>query len=189
MDLFKGMPQKLWIWLGALVILGVAFIVFGKDSGIATGGKNASSAATSTQNVSAANSELEKLEQSMEKKLTDNLSKISGVGQIQALVSLSTGLQSDYARNESITEQKSNETDNSGGKRETTQTTDNSQLVTVNGADQPVIEKEQRPEIAGVLIIAQGAKDPEIKETINTAVRVLLDIPASKVVVESMEGN
>ena len=189
MNLLKNMPQKLWIWCGALVILGVAFVVLGKENPKpSTEGNNLSTAGAASQSQTE-NSVLATLEKSMESKLTASLSKINGVGQVQVMVTLSTGLQSDYARNESVTERKSTESDNSGGTRETTETTENNQLVTPNGTSAPVIVKEQRPEVAGVLVIAQGAKDAKIKETIHSAVKVLLDIPANKIAVESMEGN
>ncbi|MDP4160888.1 MAG: stage III sporulation protein AH, partial [Bacillota bacterium] len=47
---------------------------------------------------------------------------------------------------------------------------------------------EDRPEVAGVLIIAEGARDPNVREEIHTAVQTLLNIPSSKITVRVMGG-
>jgi stage III sporulation protein AG len=47
---------------------------------------------------------------------------------------------------------------------------------------------EERPTVAGVLIIAEGAQDPNIRENIHNAVKTLLDIPTQKISVQPMGG-
>lgn len=133
-------------------------------------------------------SQISALERDLENKLEANLSQMAGVGQVSVSVSFSSGLKSSFAKNESITQRTSKETDNAGGTRETTEVTENNQLVMPNGASLPVIVMEERPEVAGVLVIAEGAKDPGVKEAIHNAVKTLLDIPSTKITVEAMEG-
>lgn len=131
---------------------------------------------------------LNTLERDLENKLQTTLSRMSGVGQVEVTVSLYSGLKSNYARNENITKRTSKETDKASGIRETTEVTENNQLVMPNGVTQPVMVMEERPEVAGVLVIAEGAKDPVIKEHIHMALKTLLDIPAAKISVEAMGG-
>jgi hypothetical protein len=51
-----------------------------------------------------------------------------------------------------------------------------------------LIITEERPEVAGVLVIAQGASDPKIKEQVFEAVRTLLNIQPAKISVVPMGG-
>jgi len=39
-----------------------------------------------------------------------------------------------------------------------------------------------------VLVIAEGAQDPRVKEALHNAVKTLLDIPANRITVEAMGG-
>ena len=67
------------------------------------------------------------------------------------------------------------------------ETTETNHLVIAGNAN-PLIVVEQRPEVAGVLIIAQGASDPKIKEQIFEAVKTLLSIQPSKISVVPLGG-
>lgn len=109
-----------------------------------------------------------------------------GVGQVKVLVTLSSGLKKEYAKDESVTKRDSKVTDKQGSVQETTETTENDKLVVPSNAV-PVIVMEESPQIAGVLIIAQGASNPQIREEIFTAVKTLLSIQAEKINVSPME--
>lgn len=128
------------------------------------------------------------LEKDLEKKLVQNLQQMTGVGMVQVSVTLSSSLKSDYATSGSVTKKTIKESDKTGGTRESSEVTENNQLVIPNGASQPVVVMEERPAVAGVLIIAEGAQDPKIRENIHNAVRTLLDIPTSKITVQPMGG-
>ena len=136
-----------------------------------------------------ANSKISALEKDLENKLQSNISLMDGAGKVQVSVSFATGLKSEYARNQSVTKSNSKETDKTGGTRETTQETDNDQLVMPSGSSLPVTVMEDRPEIAGVLVIAQGARDPNVREAIHTAVQTLLNIPSARITVVPMGGE
>ncbi|MDD2234209.1 MAG: stage III sporulation protein AH [Desulfitobacteriaceae bacterium] len=171
--------------LGIVVIGSVLMITFGKS-----GNSLPTTAVTDTVPAPESNeiTKLNSLERDLENKLQTTLSRMSGVGQVEVSVSLYSGLKSNYARNENITKRTSKETDKASGTRETTEVTENNQLVMPNGVSQPVMVMEERPEVAGVLVIAEGAKDPIIKETIHMSLKTLLDIPAVKISVEAMGG-
>ena len=127
------------------------------------------------------------LEKSLEEKIASNLESIKGVGKTKVLVTYASGYKKEYAVNESISKKNTKETDKEGGTRETEEITETSELVIIGNSD-PVIVLEQRPEIAGVLVISQGANDPKIKEQIFEAVRTLLNIEPSKISVAPLGG-
>lgn len=127
------------------------------------------------------------LEKSLEEKIASNLESIKGVGKTKVLVTYTSGLRKDYGRDESTTKRTSKETDQEGGTRETVEVTETNHIV-IAGNTNPLIIVEHRPEVAGVLVIAQGASDPKIKEQIFEAVRTLLNIQPSKINVAPMGG-
>lgn len=169
--------------LGAIV-LALMLIYWGKES-TAT---SADAPAKTTQ-TTAESSKISGLENELEKKLRDNLQAIHGVGNVRVSVSLSSGIKNDYVQNDNVTKRNQKQTDKSGGVSEITEETTSSQLAMLNGASQPVVIMEQKPEIEGILVIAEGAGDPKTKDRIHTAVCTLLNIPAGKVSVEEMGGS
>jgi len=176
------------VLLAVLALAAIAFIYAGKG-GVLPAGTQAKVADLGKSSPSESGTRLSNLEKELETKLQNNLQQMQGVGRVQVSVSLASGLKNDYARNNNVTKRTSKEQDKAGGVRETTEVTENNQLVIPNGASQPVIVMEEKPEIAGVLVIAEGASDPKVKEGIHVAVRTLLNIPAGKVIVEPMGGR
>lgn len=183
-DLFKDIKPTTLL-MAVIVVAVMCMIVYGKEWGN-------NSAAPINQVVQTSDTvevtRISTLEKEMEKKLVQNLQQMSGVGSVQVSVTLSSSLRSDYATNGSVTKKTTKESDKNGGTRESTEVTENNQLVMPNGAAQPVIVMEQRPNVAGVLIIAEGASDPNVRENIHNAVRTLLDIPSDKISVQPMGG-
>lgn len=177
--------DKMLISIVALIAVGMSFIYLGRGSEISPQSIPTKSALTTAP---IAGTKIGALEKELENKLQTNILLMEGVGKVQVTVSFSTGLKSEYARNDNVTKNTSKETDKTGGTRETTQITENNQVVMPNGSSQPVLVMEDRPEIAGVLIIAEGAKDPNVREGIHTAVRTLLNITSNKITVVPMGG-
>ena len=191
-ELPKEKRAPFWI-SREFIILILALVVVG-SAGLISLGKASDTSQTIAGSKTPAvpvpreTTKLDSLERELENKLQTALSRMNGVGQVEVSVSLSSGLKSNYARNENVTKRTSKETDKASGTRETTEVIDNNQLVMPNGTTQPVMVMEERPEVAGVLVIAEGAKDPMVKETIHTAIKTLLNIPANKITVEPMGG-
>ncbi|HEY8909738.1 MAG TPA: stage III sporulation protein AH [Desulfosporosinus sp.] len=178
--------DKMLIGLVTIIALGMSFIYLGK--GPETPSQSIQTKSTLTT-PSATSTKIGTLEKELENKLQANILLMEGVGKVQVSVSFATGLKNEYAHNDNVTKNTSKETDKTGGTRETTQVTENNQVVMPNGSSQPVLVMEDRPEIAGVLVIAEGARDPNVREGIHTAVRTLLNIPSSKITVVPMGGT
>ena len=91
-----------------------------------------------------------------------------------------------YAVNEQVDKTLVTERAQDGSTRTTDETREDAQVVMKNmaqGKDEPVIVKEIRPQVVGVMIVAQGANNPLTKEEISKAVQTLLNIPAHRVTV------
>ena len=179
--------DKMYIGLVTLIAIGMALIYFGKGpttsvQGILTKSAQTTPLSTSTTRIGA-------LEKELESKLQANLLQMEGAGKVEVSVSFSTGLKTEYARNDNVTKRTSKQTDKTGGTQETTEVTQNNQVVMPSGSSQPVMVMEDRPEIAGVLIIAEGARDAKVREGIHTAVQTLLSIPSAKITVVPMGGS
>lgn len=131
------------------------------------------------------------IEINLEQKLKNILSQIKGVGEVEVTVLLASGPRFDYAVNVSTIEKQIDEKDQSGGIRTTTEITEDGQLVIVRsdraGGEEPVVTQEYKPDIQGVLVVAQGADNPKIKANLLNAITTILDLEAHKVDIQSKE--
>ncbi len=118
----------------------------------------------------------------LETKMQNVLSNISGSGKVSVMVTLSSSLEIVYA--ESVDE-KNNSSVSSNNSTSTKNTTSNTIIVKNNGVNSPLVVKEILPEIKGVVVVCEGAKDVNIKLKIVQAVKALLDIPSNNIQVFS----
>lgn len=186
MDWMKKIStDKILVGFVSLIAVGVSFIYLGKGPLETTQITQPESALTT---ASGSSSKIGVLEKELESKLQANILLMEGVGQVQVSVNFMTGLKNEYVRNNNVTKRTNKETDKAGGTRETTEITENNQVVMPNGSSQPVISMEDRPEIGGVLVISEGARDPKVREGIHNAVQTLLNIPSDRITVVPMGG-
>jgi len=129
-------------------------------------------------------------EEKLKKDLIDILMQIDGVGKVNAMIYFEEGASTVPAYNENNSIRKIEEKDNQGGTRITTENSRNINVVLMNEgtSNKPFIIKEIRPRIGGVIVVAEGAKSPLIKEQIINAVKTGLNIPANKVSVLPMKN-
>ncbi len=123
--------------------------------------------------------------EAMEKELSLVLSQISGVGAVRTKLTLNSEGTQVYARTERTETRQTRETDRNGTTRNITEQSSDRQLVLSNNT--PVLEESKTPEIVGVLVVAEGADDPAVEESLTQAVTGLLGISASRVTVLPME--
>lgn len=119
----------------------------------------------------------------LENKLVKILSQLNGVGDVHVMITLEDSLEKVPAMNQTKTIETTNEIDSEGGKRETIREDETTQIV--NLSNDVVILKEVKPNIKGVIVIAEGAEKPVILENIYEAVKTVLGISANKVQVFS----
>jgi stage III sporulation protein AG len=86
-----------------------------------------------------------------------------------------------YSQNNSnkITE----ENDSNGGKRITNENTNSNTIVTTNegGINKPFIVKEVKPKISGVIVISEGASNPDVKYKLYEAVKTVFNLQQYKI--------
>jgi len=125
----------------------------------------------------------------MENKLKNILKKVSGIGDVEVMITLkSTGKQIPLKDYPSI-EESLNEVDGEGGSRTSSSVKRDESTVLVNdgkGGEAPYILQETEPEVEGVLVIAEGGDNVQVIIDIIEAVEVLFNVPAHKVKVMKM---
>lgn len=130
-------------------------------------------------------------EEQLEAKLTAILSQVKGAGTVAVNVTLESGSNKEYAKNMVKESKVIQEKDTAGGTRTTTETRETEQLTMSkeNGADRPVMVREARPAVKGVLVVAAGAADSRIKAELTRAVETALGIPQYRITVLPQKGR
>lgn len=136
-----------------------------------------------------AKSEETSYEEEQKQQLVAILKKIDGCGNVDCMLTFNSGEVKVPAYDETKQNNVTEENDKDGGKRTTTQRSDNSKVVMSNkdGGNEPFILETQKPKVVGVIVVADGAKDGRVKADIERAVINLYDLPANKVNVYSMK--
>ncbi len=127
---------------------------------------NAFSPSVETATASAIDEYVENLEN----KLKNCLSKVDGAGKVEVIISVESGMQTVFATETTYAN--------------SSQTTTNAPVI-VSG--KPIVLREEYPEIVGVVIVAEGAKNLAVKVDLLNACEVFLSIPEDKIRVLSMK--
>lgn len=120
----------------------------------------------------------------LESKLENILSQIKGAGKVKVMVTINDSIERIPAINTNKTQEKTIERDSEGGTREITRDEVSQQVVTENNNSMAII-KEVNPQINGVIVVAEGAEDINVKEKLYNAVKTVLGISGNKVEVYS----
>lgn len=110
--------------------------------------------------------------EALENKLCNVISNISGVGQVDVVITLASGFSYVYATD---TETKTT----TSGSTQTTISTEETLLV----SNQPVVVKEIFPEIKGVVVVAKGAENIAVKLNILSAIETALELDAKDITI------
>lgn len=114
------------------------------------------------------------IDNDIENRLSEILSKVRGAGKVSVMITYNTSAEKIIAYNIN------NERDNSAF------STRESYEAVVNGTE-PIVLKEVYPEIKGVLIVAQGGGNTQIKNNLINATQSLLGIDVNKIEVLVMK--
>lgn len=132
------------------------------------------------------------IEKKYELDLEKMLNSIQGVSSADVMVNLSSTNVKVYEKNKSIARQSTEENDKSGGERIVEDETEDSEVVFVREGDRevPLLMQTNKPDVKGVLIIAQGAEHVEIKKLIVESVARVLDVPTHRIsVMPKVKGD
>ena len=166
---FKEFYEKFTNTKGLVIILiiGVALLILPNFSS----SENKSEEKASTSQIY----DIDKYEKALEKKLSNMLSEVKGAGKVSVMITFS-----DYGKYFYSQEQQS--------ERSETVIKGNQKPVLKNsssGGEEPILIKAELPEISGVLITAEGADNPAVRENITDAVKAVLDINSKNISVLS----
>ena len=126
----------------------------------------------------------------MQKELEKILSTIKGVGKVKVYISYSESSKTIAMYDEKTTTSSTEETDSSGGLRNTTSTQTQKDIIfsEKDGSQVPMTQKVIMPTIEGAIITAQGAKNANVKTNIVNAVKSATGLSIDKIQVFEMEG-
>lgn len=116
----------------------------------------------------------------LELKLTEILKEINGVGDVSVMITYDNSQEIEPAYNSSSTKETTSETDSTGGER-TVETSSENKTIVTSDSSKPIVIKTNEAKVKGVLVIASGANDSIVKETLYEAVKTALQISGHQV--------
>lgn len=121
----------------------------------------------------------------LEAKLANILSQVKGAGSVVISITLENAGSQEHARNVIKENKIVQEKDTGGGVRTTTESKESEQILMSreNGADRPVMVKETKPTIKGILVIADGANDSTVKANLTKAIEAGMGVAPYKITV------
>lgn len=131
--------------------------------------------------------EAETDEKLTEQRLKEVLQTISGVGKVEIFITYEDQGQLILEKDETVSEELTEESDGSGGTRKTTTTQTERQTI-YDGNDAPYIIREMEPSVQGVLVVAQGGGNPDTKKKIESTIEALFGLEKHKISIMKMEG-
>lgn len=187
----KGKLPLPWIAVG--LVVGLSLMIFGnlnsKDNADGMSSAPVFSNKEEKESVPAFGSKgsapetMADYESYYESQLRDVLEQIVGVSDVSVMVNLAETEKNVYEKNTSEKTQKTDETDREGGKRVVDDVTKDEQLVIIRNGDkeEPLLQRKEKPTIRGVLVVATGVDNVQVKAWVVEAVSRVLEVPTHRV--------
>ncbi|BBW95645.1 stage III sporulation protein AG [Geobacillus sp. FSL W8-0032] len=124
-------------------------------------------------------------EEQYEKELKAALESIEGVDDVTVVVNIDSTDLKLFEKKRSTERQTTEESDKEGGKRTIENQSTNEEVIIIrNGEEEtPLVVATKKPDIRGVLVVAKGADNLQIKKWIVEAVTRVLNVPSYRVAV------
>ncbi|WP_409301603.1 stage III sporulation protein AG [Peribacillus sp. SCS-155] len=122
-------------------------------------------------------------EKYLQSEMKGALEQIAGVSDVKVVVNVDASERKIFEKNKNTQKQVTDETDQEGGKRTVEDTNIEEQLVIIRDGEKegPIVLETQKPKIRGVLVVAKGADNIQVKKWIVEAVTRTLDVPSHRV--------
>lgn len=128
----------------------------------------------------------------LQKQLESIIGKIDGVGRVQVLVTVESGVQYVYEQNQKSASDKSSTSQTDGG----TQTQENNSneqnpviVDNASGGQSPLVRTELQPAVKGVVVVCDGGDNATVKENVTDAIMTALDLPSTHISVSKRAGS
>lgn len=124
-------------------------------------------------------------EETYEKQLKKALEEMLGVEDVMVVVNIDSTDKKVLEKNKSTKSQTTEEKDNEGGERKVVDVQTDEQLVIIREGEKevPIVLETKKPAIRGVLVVAKGAENIQVKKWIVEAVTKALGVPSHRVAV------
>jgi stage III sporulation protein AG len=124
-------------------------------------------------------------EETYEKQLKKALEEMLGVNDVMVVVNIDSTDKKVLEKNKVTKSQTTEEKDNEGGERKVQDIQTDEQLVIVREGEKevPIVLETKKPAIRGVLVVAKGAENIQVKKWIVEAVTKALGVPSHRVAV------
>ena len=165
LDRLSDRQKKLLSWLSLVVLVGAGLLM------IQPGGRDTGSPGTSTAVLKETLDPFAAEARYLEKRLAQLLSTVAGVRRADVFVTLERGTRLIVAEELTIE-------DHGGVERRRTSAP---ALVRSGQSEQPIVLQVDWPAVKGVLVVAQGAEDPELRFRIARAVQTALQIEMHRI--------
>jgi len=131
-------------------------------------------------------------ERALEKRLEEIFSLVEGAGQVRVMISPLGGRETVFAIDTVQTQNHSVEEDSHGGSREQRQYSSQEQTVIISdrqGTDRPLVLREVEPSVEGIVIIAQGGNNSQVRADLTRAAQAVLGLDAHMIQVLAMAAG
>ena len=118
----------------------------------------------------------------LQRELESILSQVKGAGRVRVAVWYSAGSSAVYA-----TESEDSSERRSDGEGE--QLSEGRRVSVATVGDQPLLVRQETAAVRGVVVVAEGAGDPQVQERLYAAVKSLLGLKTSQIAVIEGEGR
>lgn len=118
-----------------------------------------------------------------ENQLKEALEQVVGLSDVSVMINLAETERYVYEKDTNTKVQNTDETDREGGTRQVEDHSREEQVVIIRNGDkeEPLLIQKEKPEVRGVLIVAKGVENAQIKSWVIEAVSRVLDVPSHRV--------
>lgn len=127
--------------------------------------------------------------ESLERKLEQVLSRVEGVGEAKVMITLESSGEKVVEKDASFSDRSTAEEDSDGNTSNISEKEEGEETVYQSGSDGgqvPYVVEEKQPEIAGVIVVAEGGGQAVTANNITEAVMALFGVEAHKIKVMKM---
>lgn len=176
----------------ALIIVIIGAIIIIASGSLFSGNSNSSGLEKQDEEVTESASRIDDSEDSdeLEKELEMILSQIDGAGKVSVMITYVSGREIVPAYDTRRSENDTEERDNEGGTRKIRQEEYENSIAYIHeqgGSKEPIIIKDFKPVVKGVVVVCDGAENPVVKDNVIKAVQALTDVPIHKIQVFKRE--
>lgn len=128
-------------------------------------------------------------ERALARELEGLLCEVQGAGRVRVVLTLARGPVYVFGTNTSEDTRTTQEQDGDGMTRTVTEVSTTREPVIVSDgsqAERPLVMEEERPEVSGVVVLAEGAGDSRVRLDLVRAVQALFPLPTHRITVLPM---